>query len=172
MSINSAAWRGLTQIQRDGWESLGLQMNRTDSLGQSYSLNGFAAYCSVNNNRLAAGDAVLSDAPLIVTPTPPATVTITLTAASLSVAYTPTPLGTGIRLFMYASPIRNAGRAYESDLRLVAVSAAAAASPFVGFTAYQARYGSPVTGARVFFAFGTYNGGFLSGLLRTSQVVA
>ena len=61
LSQNSIAWRALTDAQRAGWESLGSQMNRTDSLGQGYTLNGFAAYCSVNNYKLAAGDAVVAD---------------------------------------------------------------------------------------------------------------
>ena len=45
MSANAAAWRALTQNQREGWMSLGLMMNRTDSLGQSYNLTGFQSCC-------------------------------------------------------------------------------------------------------------------------------
>jgi len=104
-------------------------MTRTDSLGQSYNLTGFQAYCSVNNNNLAAGNAVVGDAPVLTTPSAITTATLTLTAAAFSVAYTPTPLGTGERLFTYTSLQRSAGRAFEHDLRLLAVSAAAAASP-------------------------------------------
>lgn len=172
LSVNAAAWRALTDVQRAGWEALAQQMTRTDKLGQSYTLNGFAAYCSVNNNNLAAGNAVVSAAPAIETPSNIVTATITLTAASFSVAYTATPLGTGDRLFVYASPQRAAGRAYESDYRLVHVSAAAAASPADIFSAYQARLGTPVVGNRVFLSLRTYSGGFLSGALLTSAVVA
>jgi hypothetical protein len=172
LSVNAAAWRSLTDLQRTGWETLGSQMVRTDALGQSYTLNGFAAYCSVNNNRLAAAEAVLSDAPALDTPDSLVTATITLTAASLSIAYTVTPLPTSTKLFCYASPQRNAGRAYESDYRLIGVSAAAAASPYDGFSAYQGRFGTPVVSNRVFFTLHTYIGGFRSGPLVTSKVVA
>jgi hypothetical protein len=147
-------------------------MLRTDSLGQVYPLTGFQAYVAVNNNRLAAGDAVLADAPALTTPSAPTSVTITLTAAALSVAYTPTPLGAGERLFSYVSQQRSAGRNFEGDMRLLAVSAAAAASPANLFAAYQARFGTPIVGQRVFFTFQKYSGGFLSGPLSTSQVVA
>lgn len=172
LSVNAAAWRALTANQRAGWTDLGLSMERTDSLGQTYTLTGFQAYCSVNNNNLAAGNAVVADAPVLTTPSGLATVTITLTSASMSVAYTATPLGTGIRLFSFASPQRSAGRAFEADLRLMAVSAAAAASPANILAAYSARFGAPVTGNRIFFSFQLYSGGFLSGPLFTSQVVA
>ena len=172
LSANAAAWRTLTDAQRAGWESLGSQISRTDSLGQSYTLNGFAAYCSVNNNLAAAGDSLVDDAPALVTPSTPLTGTITLTNAAFSVAYTPTPLGAGQRLFFYAGPQRNAGRQFEGDLRLVFVSAAAAASPANVLSAYTARFGAPVTGNKVFMALHTFDGGFRSGPLLTSAVVA
>jgi len=171
MSLNAAAWRALTDAQRAGWESLGLQMVRTDSLGQSYSLNGFGAYCSVNNNLLAAGDAVVSDAPALVTPSTLATVTLTLTSIAFSVAYTPTPLEAGERIFVYCSPQRTLGRSFEGDLRLIHVSAAAAASPANVLAAYTARFGAPVTGNKIFLSIHNYLGGFRSGPFFTSAEV-
>jgi len=172
LSVNAAAWRALTDAQRAGWEDLALQMVRTDALGQSYTLNGFGAYVSVNNNQLAAGNAALSDAPALVSPSTVTTATITLTAAAFSVAYTPTPLGAGARLFVYASPQRSAGRTFERDLRLVHVSAAAGASPANILAAYTARFGVPVVANRVFLSLHVYTGGFRSGPLLVSQVVA
>jgi hypothetical protein len=171
-ATNSAAWRALTDIQRAGWESLGAMMQRTDSLGQTYTLNGFLAYVSVNNNNVAAGNAVVADAPTFLTPDGITTTTITLTAAALSVAYTATPLPAGVRLFTFVSPQRSAGRNFEGDLRLLAVSAAAAASPADLFSVYQARFGTPVVANRVFFGFQLYKAGFLSGSMLKSQVVA
>lgn len=172
LALNAAAWRALTDIQRAGWESLGSGMSRTDSLGQSYTLNGFSAYCSVNSNLLAAGEAAVSAAPALLTPPGLTTATITLTAAAFSVAYTVTPLPASTRLFMFASPQRSAGRSFESDYRLISVSAAAAASPANVFSAYQARLGTPVVGQRVFIQLQTHISGFLSGPLITSAVVA
>lgn len=172
MSANAAAWRALTNAQREGWADLGLSMNRTDSLGQSYNMTGFMAYCSVNNNKVAAGDAIIADAPALSTPATLLTMTITLTAASFSIAYTPTPMPTGTRIFAFVSPQRSAGRQFEADYRLISVSAAAAASPFVILTAYTARFGVPVVGNRVFVSLVSYFGGFQSGPILGSAVVA
>ena len=172
LSANAAAWRALTALQRAGWASLGSQMSRADALGQSYTLNGFQAYVSVNNNQTAAGNAVLDDAPALVTPEAIVTCTPSATAATLSVAYTVTPLPAGARLFVFASQQRSAGRAYEGDLRLVHVSAAAAASPANIFSAYEARFGVPVVGNRIFLACTVYAGGFQSGPFNTSVVVS
>lgn len=172
LALNSSAWRALTAAQRAGWLDLALSMVRTDSLGQAINLTGLQAYCSVNGERLAAGDAVVSDAPALSTPSALASATITLTAAAFSVAYTATPLPAGARLFTFVSPQRSAGRAFESDFRLLAVSAAAAASPANVYAAYVAKFGLPVVGNRVFLQLQVYTAGFLSGPLNTSAVVA
>lgn len=164
-STNAAAWRALTSTQREGWTSLGLEMTRTDSLGQTYSLTGFQAYCSVNNVLAAAGSTLVSDAPALSTPTGPATVTPTLTGGgspAFSIAYTPTPAAAGTKVFIRCSPQRSAGRNFEADYRLIAVTAAAAASPANILTAYQARFGTPVSGNKVFIAVSNMFGGFES----------
>lgn len=172
LSANAALWRTLTSAQQAGWRDLANSITRSDSLGSSYTLNGFLAFCSVNNNNAAAGVSGVTDAPSLVTPPTILTATITLSSAAMSIAYTPTPLGTGAKLFSFASPQRSAGRNFEGDYRLIAVSAAAAASPAVLLTAYTTKFGVPVTGNRIFFSFVTFLGGFMSGPLNTSQVVS
>ena len=171
LGANAAAWRVLTGSQQAGWNSLGAMMVRTDSLGQSYTLNGFGAYCSVNGNRLAGGDATVSAAPALATPAALASATITLTAAAFSIAYTVTPLPAGTRLFAFLSPQRSAGRSFENDFRLIQVSAAAAASPLNVLANYTARLGVPVVGNRIFWHLQTYFAGFLSAPLSASQLV-
>lgn len=172
MTTNAAAYRLLTDAQRAGWKSLGLSMSRTDSLGQVYTLNSFLAYCSVNNNNLDAGNAAVPDAPILSTPPDLLTATITLTAAAFSIAYTATPLAAGVRLFSFASPQMSAGRAFNGDYRLIAVSAAAAASPAVLTTAYTAKFGVPVVGNRIFISLQTYLAGFKGSPFNVSQIVA
>ena len=109
LSTNAANWKTLTANQRAGWTDLGISINRSDALGQSYDLNGFLAFCMVNNNKSAAGDALVTDAPAIVTPVNILTAVLTLTAVAFSIAYTATPLAAATRLFVYASPQRSAG---------------------------------------------------------------
>lgn len=162
LAAQASAWRDLTDLQRAGWEALGNLISRTDALGQSYTLNGFMAYVMVNNNNAAAGNAVVTSAPAILTPDAPVLGAVTLTAAAFTIAYTPTPAAAGQRIFTFASPQRSAGRSFEADRRLIAVSAAAAASPVNCFSAYEARFGVPVVGMKVFFGIALYDSGFLS----------
>lgn len=172
LATNAAAWKSLTATQREGWQTLGAYFTRTDSLGQVYNMTGFQAYISVNNNQLNAGNAVLSDAPFYDIPNAIDTVTPTITAASYSVAYTVTPLLAGERIFISAGPQRSPGVGFEGDYRLIAVSAAAAASPFNLLATYVARFGTPVVGAKIFTSVQRYMGGFLSVPIATSTIVA
>lgn len=172
LQTNSDAWRLITAAQREAWNSLGAEMVRNDSLGQTVDLTGFQAYISVNNNNLAAGNAIVADPPLFQIPSAIVTVTPTATIATLSIAWTPTPLSAGERIFVSCSPPRSAGRTYEGDYRLIQVSAAAGTSPLSVFTAYVARFGTPVVGQRIFVSVQRYLLGFLSTPINTSVVVA
>lgn len=175
LSLNAAAWRGLTSAQRDGWTSLGLSISRTDSLGQTYNLTGFAAYCLVNNNLDFAGSAKISDAPAYSVPAGILTATPTLTGGGspvFSIAYTTTPLATGVKLIVRASPQRSAGRTFEADYRFIFLSAAAAASPANVLSGYAAKFGNPVTGNRVFMSLQTTLGGFVSAPFPLSAVAS
>lgn len=168
---NSAAYRALTPEQRAGWAGLGLMMVRTDSLGQSYTLQSSQAYNSVNNVRQNCGLTPVGNAPALETPVTLLTYTLTLTAIALSLAYTATPLTAAHYLLVYAGPQRSAGRGFEGDVRLLKVSTAAQASPLVALSEYTAKFGVPIVGNRIFFTLVTATLGFKSAPTRFSQVV-
>lgn len=80
LANNAQRWSSLTDAQRAGWTSLGANMTRTDTLGSTYSLTGFQAYVSVNQNILSYGGTQVDDAPALALPNAPATVTLTVGA--------------------------------------------------------------------------------------------
>ena len=75
----SAAWRTLSDAQRAAWVSLGLLMERIDTLGSTYSLTGSQAHQSVNINLLTTGAAITAVAPVMTTPAAVASATVTAT---------------------------------------------------------------------------------------------
>ena len=171
LAESATSWRALTANQRAGWGSLGALMTRVDSLGQAYTLTGMQAFVSVNSVLLTGGGAALLDAPALASPDAMLTMTITSAAGTLSVAYTTTPMPANTKLAIFASPQRSAGRSYESDYRLLAVTAAAAASPYNALAAYSTKFGAPVVGNRIFFMLLAIFSGFESGPLYGSHVV-
>lgn len=171
MQTVAGAWRALTAVQQAGWRDLALSVFRTDSLGQSYNQTGFGVYTMVNMNQLASGGAILSAAPLYSPPADLSTLTVTATTSTMSFAYTVTPLPAGAQLFAFASPGQSAGRYFNGNYRLLQVGAAAGASPLSVFTAYQTRFGSPVTGQKIFFSASIFQGGWMSAPLQTSVII-
>jgi hypothetical protein len=146
-------------------------MYRTDALGQSYTLTGLQAFVSLNNNLVAAGDTRITEAPSLIEPESILTLTPTITPSSFSIAFTPTPLGTGERIYIFASPQRSAGRGFEHDYRLIVVSTSAGTSPQNVLSAYTARFGAPVVANRIFVCALRFKLGFISPPLITSSVV-
>ena len=171
-TTNAAAWRSLTSTQRAGWESLGAGMQRSDRLGQSYTLTGIQAHNSINNVLALASTTLLADAPAMLTPAGIATCTPTISHTVFSVAWTVTPAPAGVKVILRASPQRSPGRNFEADFRVITVTAAAAASPTDLFALYSARFGTPVVGNKIFVSIATTISGFESVSLVVAAIVA
>lgn len=150
----SAAWRSLTSAQRAEWEAIAPSLVRTDSLGENYTLNGFAAYMSCWRNLVSVGSSGIASPVAYVPPASIATATITSEdTPTLSIAYTVTPLATGVKLMVFATRGVSPGKNFlpNGEYKLIFVSAAAAASPANVLSAYQAVFGTPVVGEKIFF---------------------
>lgn len=172
MADFATEWRGLTATQRAGWAALGDSMTRTDGLGQTYTLTGLQAYASVNANRASAGYGSISDAIALEIPDPLTSISLTLTTAAFTVGYDPSPIGGSDRLLLYASKQVSAGKSYQSDVRLTAVSSFGVATPYDFKTEYEARHGALVLGNRIFVEVRIWKSGFVSAAVLKSAVVA
>jgi hypothetical protein len=176
MSDLSTSWRTLTPAQREAWISLGDQMERTDSLGEVYSLTGAQAFISVNRNLLTIGEPTVDDAPALQLPAAPVSISPTMTAGlgAITVGFAPSPSVDAMLLFASA-PI-SAGRNFvsSSEMKLIAVVAAAATTPFNAASAYTARFGSITgkEGAKVFWrAITVTDEGFAAPPLQASTII-
>lgn len=69
----AAAWRDLTQVQRDDWIDYAADpaQERTNSLGVDFFASGFNWYILINDHLEAAGEARRNDAPTLVRPVAP-----------------------------------------------------------------------------------------------------
>jgi hypothetical protein len=95
-------------------------------------------------------------------------------AIALSVAYLATPLPAGAKLLIFATPQLSAGvsRPAKRSYRLIAVTAAAAASPANILTAYTAKFGALVSGRKIFIrGIVISSDGFASNAFEQSQVI-
>ena len=63
LSTNSAAWRGLTEAQRQSWIDGAINFPATDIFGNSKILSGQALYVKFNNNLATIGEAASATCP-------------------------------------------------------------------------------------------------------------
>lgn len=140
----SIAWRGLTEAQRLAWNDAVTNYARTDIFGDLRNPSGINLFQKLNNNLLNVGETRIE-----MPPTPAAVgaiLTLEVTAVSggaLTIEFTPTPGPTGNKLVVRATPAISPGKSFvKSEFRQVAVLDAAAASPNVTTTDYEAVFGA------------------------------
>ena len=143
LSSLAAGWRGLTQAQRDGWNSAAPNFPQVDSLGQNVILTGAQLYVRSNANLVLLGIAQITSAPVPATFAVLAIGAATMAAGVLTVPFTPTPVPAGFNLVLSATAGVSAGKTFfgTSQFRFLQFLAPAAASPAVGTAAYAAAFG-------------------------------
>jgi len=177
LATQSSRWRTLTAAQRSAWAAFAPNLTRTDTLGQSYTLNGQTAFLSVQRNINTYGGTPSSDPPAY---TPPAgltsaTVTATTGPDLVSVAYAGTPLAAGTKLAVFATRPVSAGINFQPNgaYKLVKVGAAAGASPLNVTAEYTALFGALVPDAKILFKLVVLSQeGLASQTLQTSAIIA
>lgn len=151
----ASSWRGLTQAQRDGWNGAASNFPLQDTLGQTIFLSGEGLYIRFNANLSLIGVALITDAP---SPFAFAIFTASFTAAdptvaaAMSLVFTPTPLTAGNTLAVLATPNLSpgVGSPNASAFRYITSIAPAATSPASILAAYQAVFGDPIAGQKIF----------------------
>lgn len=172
LSAAAKNWRTLTDPQQAGWKTLGAQVQRVDSLGQTYFWNGFMCFVAVQSLLSAGGQPATTDAPSLPSPPQLETLVVTLSTTAFSLAYTATPLTAEQQLYVYASEPQSAGRSYNKQYKLIACSAVSAASPMNVKAAYEAIYGPLTAGYRVFVRCAVVEDGFPSAYIDKDSVIA
>ena len=149
----SQAWKGITQVQRDGWAAVVEQYAKTDVFGALRNPSGQQLYIRLNANILNAGAAQIADAPQPVgADAVVAGVLIMNSAGPIStIAFLPTPVPALHALIVDATEglsqgINNA----NSKFRQIEVYAAAIPSPADFSVTYEAKFGTPIAGTKVF----------------------
>jgi hypothetical protein len=148
----SQAWRGLTEAQRAAWNAAVGSYARTDVFGDLKNPTGFNLYQRLNNNLNAVGQAALTLPPIV-----DEVLTVNFTglagaAGASTLALTlsgAVPAGTSMKVF--ATPGVSPGVSFvKSEYRLIAVEAAAAASPIASGADWELKFGDLVAGQKVF----------------------
>lgn len=156
-SASSAAWRGLTDVQRAGWVSLAAQVTLHDPLGNSYKPTGQQLYVSCNANLNTLDGGFIDTAPG--SPDIPPTVIAPVLTASvltasphtevLTVAWSSTSSPTPI--IIDATPLFSPGRNFvgRSQYRTVFASDSGVIAGQTIITEWNAIFGLLVVGQKL-----------------------
>lgn len=146
-------WRGLTEAQRDAWNSAVSDYARTNIFGDLHNPTGSALYQRLNNNLSIIGEAaiVLPPLPAAVGEVTAVSLAIAAGAATMSLVMgAAVPANTNVKV-MATAPL-SAGKSFvKSEFRLIDILAPAAGTPVNLKVAYVAKFGSVgLAGQKVF----------------------
>lgn len=147
---SSSGWAALTFAQQNAWSAAAASHPITDSLGQSITLTGQQLYVSINTQLRNCGSAAVS--------VPPGSFAVfgegafTFTAVSAG-AITITPAGNGLvtdfTLIAFTKPL-SSGRTFSKTFWQESHVAGNAVAAIVVTAPYQAQFGVPPVGTRIF----------------------
>jgi hypothetical protein len=171
----SSLWKTLSAAQKLSWEEFGAQYVRTDSLGGTYTLNGFMAFMETNIYRQLFGVAIALDPTgfeALATLTSQA-LTATITGPVLSLAFTPTPIGATNRLIVSGTGGKSPGISFfgASQYRLLAASGLNVASPLDLMAAWITDHGTMILNTAISVRAAIVNAAFMRGPYRVSNVI-
>lgn len=146
-------WKSLTQAQRDSWDNASQDVSRRTIFGDSYHPTGKNLYMIINQGLTLAGSPTVDDVPA----TTPATALTALgvasnTDAAQTLSFAPSPVPADMIVIVQATrPLSAGSNAPSGKFRDFTTIAAAGTTPANTFAAYVAKFGTPVTGKKIFF---------------------
>lgn len=150
LAAQSQAWSGLTAAQRAAWNAAVNDWTRTDVFGDSLVPSGKNLYTRLNNNLQSVGEVVITSPPLAVAVEQVIAGAFIMTnGGAKTIAYTGTTGASNIQI--WATPGLSAGTNNPgTKYRLLESIDGAAVSPADISSSYEARFGEPAVGQKVF----------------------
>jgi len=157
-SVYAASWRALTAAQRNAWDAFAAlpAQAKTNSLGVSYNVSGFAWYVALNTNLNAAGDAAIVAAPVLAIPGAPTLLGVVVrsdaTGGASTMTFNPANPDIGKRAPIFTQLRNSIGRQVGNPRDRIIIGTPTVGVNQVTFTnEIRTRYGIILIGQRCFF---------------------
>lgn len=156
MALISQSWKGITQVQRDVWNSTTASFQATDIFGDSFSYTGFNLFMRLNRNLLEINEAPIDDAPkpVSVFGFTELSLAVDITLATLIATFAGA-IDADTKVIVTATAPQSAGKSFvKSEYRKIAVLDSADVTPKNLETEYIAKFGSlGSAGSKIFIQF-------------------
>lgn len=152
LSSYSQGWKGLTQDQRNAWNSAVAQWATTDIFGDIKNPTGLQLYIRLNVNIELAGGTPITLPPLPVGAEPVLDLTVDsdVSDSEVNISDVTTPVPANTTLYIEATPCISPGISNANSYFRFVKAYAAAATPGNIWTEYVAKFGTPVAGQKLF----------------------
>lgn len=116
LSVLTANWRSLTEAQRIAWRAEVGNYERTNCVGDIYTLTGQTLYIGLNMNLWMVGEASIDEPDVKVLPTDPGDFTLSILAdgSEFKLSFAVAPNDPRAKYIIYASPSLSPGIQYVS----------------------------------------------------------
>ena len=150
LTTQSAAWRGLTDVQRAGWNAFANTFTVVNSLGQTINLTGAQCFVKVNCVNLLNGAATVLVPPLLPAFVAATSTGIVMTAGTPLFSITGANPAAGTVHMAFCSPQMSPGVSYNGQYRWIATFSVYSAGVYNLLAAYTAKFGALIATKRVF----------------------
>ena len=150
-TANAQAFRALTEAQIAAWNAAAQDFKVKNHFGDSVTLSGMALYQRLNSNIVKVGGTVIAGPPLqVAVPSVDDLVIATCTTLVMTASFTPTPIGADEVIFWEATRPLSAGVSFvQNEYRACGQVDPEGVSPAEIFSDYEAVFGAPIIGKRV-----------------------
>jgi hypothetical protein len=160
LSQMSAAWRGLTDVQRASWKGFADSFSTVNSIGSTIQLTGAQCFVKLNCVLLLLGSAVISTPPALPAFGAVTASGLTASAAVPSLALAGVTPTVPVTHMIYASPQLSAGVSYCGTYRYLGQITTYTSGSYDLLALYTAKFGSLVTGNKIFVKVVQVENGF------------
>jgi hypothetical protein len=140
----SQAWAGLTDSERQQWNSAAVNFAGSNIFGDKVNPSGFNLYQKLNNNLSLIGAAAITapPSPAAVGSMESLSVTAVNATGVVTITYAPA-IDADTTMLIFATAAENAGKSFvKNKFRLIGHIATADASPYVATAMYNAKFGA------------------------------
>lgn len=149
----SQGWRSLTESQRDSFNSAVDGYTTTDIFGDSIKPSGKNLYTRLNINLSNVGVSPITSPllPSSVASMSSLSLIVDVSSSQFDVVFAPTPVVANQAFIVEASPCLSLGKKFVKNLyRKIGFIDSAATSPATFWSEYSAKFGTPVSGTKIF----------------------
>ena len=149
----SQGWSGLTDAERNGWNSAVAEWQKTDIFGDLRQPSGKALFQRLSNQAQSAGYAAVTSAPARLDMVSGTVTSAVLDTNNGEVLLTGIFGGAGARVMLFATPVLSDGTTFvKNKLSLISAQPSNLFDNGLAYTDFVSKFGAPAVGGNVYLA--------------------